>query len=92
MTHQIAYAIADKLPAEILSGDTIHAPAAGPAQHEPERIILAIGPARVVIPNNYSLDALGELGGDLIRLADEAAPAEEPAADVKPKRTKRAEG
>lgn len=85
MSHQIAYTVTDRIPAEILDGEILHAPAPGPAQHEPARIVLALGDLRVVIPNGLALAALAELGGDLIRLADAALgmvePAAEPAAD-----------
>lgn len=55
MSHQIAYAIADRLPAEILAGDTIQAPAPGGSQHPPERVILIVDGMSFVIPNGTAL-------------------------------------
>lgn len=89
MSHQIAYAITDRLPAEILAGDRIQAPAPGGNQHPPERVILIVGEARIVVPNGLGLDVLGEIGGDLIRLADEAGAREEPSADAPPAKKSR---
>lgn len=55
MSHQIAYAITDRLPAEILDGDRIQAPAPGTNQHPPERVILIVDGMSFVIPNGVAL-------------------------------------
>ena len=104
MSHQIAYAITDRLPAEILAGDRIHAPAPGPAQHEPARIILILGDIpynvtdggasisrhamNVVIPNGISLVEVQAAAQFLADMAETAGLAAM-AAQEEPKKTSR---
>ena len=72
MSHQIAYAITDRLPAEILAGDRIHAPAPGPAQHEPARIILILDGISLVVPNGATLAAVQDAAQNLADMAETA--------------------
>ena len=72
MSHQIAYAITDRLPAEILAGDRIHAPAPGPAQHEPARIILILDGISFVVPNGATLAAVQDAAQNLADMAETA--------------------
>ena len=72
MSHQIAYALTDRLPAEILAGDRIHAPAPGPAQHEPARIILILDGISLVIPNGATLAAVQDAAQNLADMAETA--------------------
>ena len=72
MSHQIAYALTDRLPADILAGDRIHAPAPGPAQHEPARIILILDGISLVIPNGATLAAVQDAAQNLADMAETA--------------------
>lgn len=72
MSHQIAYALTDRLPAEILAGDRIHAPAPGPAQHEPARIILILDGISLVVPNGATLAAVQDAAQNLADMAETA--------------------
>ena len=88
MSHQIAYAITDRLPAEILAGDRIHAPAPGPAQHEPARIILILDGISLVVPNGVALAAVQDAAQNLADMAETAGLAAM-AAQEEPKKTSR---
>ena len=88
MSHQIAYAITDRLPAEILAGDRIHAPAPGPAQHEPARIILILDGISLVVPNGVALAAVQDAAQNLADMAETAGLAAM-AAQEEPKKTRR---
>ena len=72
MSHQIAYALTDRLPAEILAGDRIHAPAPGPAQHEPARIVLILDGISLVVPNGATLAAVQDAAQNLADMAETA--------------------
>ena len=92
MSHQIAYAITDRLPAEILAGDRIHAPAPGPAQHEPARIILILDGISLVVPNGVALAAVQDAAQNLADMAETAglaamAAQEEPKKPARKKKT-----
>ena len=92
MSHQIAYALTDRLPAEILAGDRIHAPAPGPAQHEPARIILILDGISLEVPNGVTLAAVQDAAQNLADMAETAGLAGLAAAEPAKKSRKKTAG